>query len=35
MNDIIHPFLLADDKFMAEIHSKQPGYTFSACKPFT
>ena len=34
MNDIINNFLLAGDKFMPEIHSKQPGFTYSACGPF-
>ena len=35
MNDIINKFLLAGDKFMLEIHLKQPGLTYSACGPFT
>ena len=35
MNDIINKFLLAGDKFMSEMHLKQPGYTYSACGPFT
>ena len=34
MNDIIKKFLLAGDKFMPEIHLKQPGFTYSACGPF-
>ena len=34
MNDIINNFLLAGDKFMPEMHSKQPGFTYSACGPF-
>ena len=24
-----------DDKFMPELHLKQPGFTYSACGPFT
>ena len=34
MNDI-NKFLLAGDKFMAEMHVRQPGFTYSACGPFT
>ena len=32
---IKHKFLLAGDKFMPESHLKQPGFTYSACWPFT
>ena len=35
MNEIINRFLLAEDKFMPEMHLKQPGFTQSACGPFT
>ena len=35
MNEIVNKFLLAEDKFMPEIHLKQPGFTYSACGPFT
>ena len=28
-------FLLTWDKFMRELHLKQPGFTCSACRPFT
>ena len=35
MNEIVHKFLLAGDKFMPGVHLKQPGFTYSACKPFT
>ena len=35
MTDIIKNFLLAGDRFMPEIHFKQPGFTYSACGPFT
>ena len=35
MNDIINKFLLAGDKFMPEMHLRQPGFTYSAGGPFT
>ena len=35
MNDIINKFLLVGDKFMPEMHLRQPGFTYSACGPFT
>ena len=35
MNEIVNKFLLAGDKFMPELHLKQPGFTYSACGPFT
>ena len=35
MNEIINQFLLAGDKFMPEMHLKQPRFTYSACGPFT
>ena len=35
MNNIINNFLLAGDKVMSEMHLKQPGFTYSACGPFT
>ena len=35
MNEILNKFLLAEDKFMPEIHLKQPGFTYSAFGPFT
>ena len=28
-------FFMAGDKFMPEMHLKQPGFTYSACGPFT
>ena len=34
-NEIVNKFLLAGDKFMPEMHLKQPGFTYSACGPFT
>ena len=35
MNKIVNKFLLVGDKFMPEVHLKQPGFTYSACGPFT
>ena len=35
MNEIVNKFLLAGDKFLHEMHLKQPGFTYSACEPFT
>ena len=35
MNEMINKFLLAGDKFMLEKHLRQPGFTYSACGPFT
>ena len=32
---IINKSLLVGDKFMPEMHLKQPGFTYSACGPFT
>ena len=34
MNDIIKKFLLVGDKFMPEMHLRQPGFTYCACGPF-
>ena len=34
-NEMVNKFLLAGDKFMPEVHLKQPGFTYSACGPFT
>ena len=35
MNEIINKFLLVGDKFMPEMYLRQPGFTYSACDPFT
>ena len=35
MNEIINKFLLVGDKFMPEMHLRQPGFTYSACGSFT
>ena len=34
MNDIVNQFLSAGNKFMPELHLKQPGFIYSACRPF-
>ena len=34
MNEIVNEFLLAGDKFIAEMHLRHPGFIFSACGPF-
>ena len=35
MNNVINKCLLARDKFMPEMHLRQPQYVYSACGPFT
>ena len=35
MNKIINKYLLAGDRFMLELHLRQPGFTYRACRPFT
>ena len=35
MNEIGNTFLLAGDKFMSVMHSKQPGFNYSVCGSFT
>ena len=35
MNEIVDKILLAGDKFMPELHLRQPGFICSACGPFT
>ena len=35
MNDTINKVLLAGDKFMTEMHLRQPQFTYSACGSFT
>ena len=32
---MIRKFLLAGDKFIPEMHLRQPRFTYSACGPFT
>ena len=33
--NLVNTFLLAGDKFMPEMYLRQPGFTYSACGPFT
>ena len=35
MNEIVNKILLAGDKFMREMHLRQPQFVYSACGPFT
>ena len=35
MNEIVNKFLLAGNKFMPEMHLRQPRFPCSACGPFT
>ena len=35
MKKVINKFLLTGFKFIPELHLKQPGFTYSACGPFT
>ena len=35
MNQLVNKFLLTGDKFMPEMHLKQPGFTYSICGTFT
>ena len=34
MNEIVNKFLFAGDKFLSEMHLKQPGFTYRACGLF-
>ena len=35
MNEKTNKFLLAEDKFMPEVHLRQPRFTYSACESFS
>ena len=35
MKEIVNEFFLTGDTFMPEMHLRQPGFTCSACGPFT
>ena len=35
INEIVNKYLLVVDKVMPEMHLKKPGFTYSACGPFT
>ena len=35
MNEIVNKFLFAGGKFLFKMRLRQPGFTYSACEPFT
>ena len=35
MNEILKAFLFTGDKFMSELHLRQPGFTYNECRPLT
>ena len=35
MTKIVNKFLLAGDKFIFELHLRQPGFTYRTCGPST
>ena len=35
MNKIVNKILLAGDKFMPELHLRQPGFTYGTCRLLT
>ena len=35
MNKIVNKFLVIGDKFIPELHLRQPRFTYSACEPCT
>ena len=35
MNEIVNTFLMVGDKFMPEMHLREPRFTYGACGPFT
>ena len=35
MNKIVKKFLLTGGKYLPKLHLKKPGFTYSACGPFT
>ena len=35
MNEIVNTFFLVGDKFVPEMHLRQPGFTYSVCGSFT
>ena len=35
MNEIVNKFLLGGDKFIPEMHLRQPGFAYSVCGLFT
>ena len=35
MNAVVNTFLLAGDKFLPEMHLRQPKFIYNICGPFT
>ena len=35
MNEIVNKFLITREKFMPEMHLRQPRFTYTLCRPFT
>ena len=35
MNEKVNKFLLAGNDYMSEMHLRQQGFIYSACRPFT
>ena len=35
MDEIVNKFLVTGNRFMPQMHLKQPGFTYSACGPFS
>ena len=35
MNEIVNKFFLEEDKYMSEMHLRQPRFTYRATGPFT
>ena len=35
MDEIVNQFLLAEDKFMPEMHLRHSGFIYSACEAFS
>ena len=35
MNERVKKLLIAEDKFMPEMHLRQPVFTYSVCEPFS
>ena len=35
MNQVVNKFLIVGDKFMSDLHLKQPRFIYSACDLFT
>ena len=35
MNEIVNEFLLAEERFMPNMHLRQSGFRYNTCEPFT